>query len=217
MSIAILIAEDHRVVLDGLHLLLESKQDIKVVGKAVNGREAVQKAKNLKPDIVVMDISMPELNGIEAARQIREFLSSIRIIILSIHSTSEHITRALRVGASGYLLKESTSQELIEAIRIVHAGRRYLSPKISGTLIDKYLDDLDSGSLEDPLERLSPREREIIQLVVEGKSSAEIADLIYLSPKTIETYRSRLMQKLGVKNVVDLIKFAIGAGLIPIK
>lgn len=216
MSIRVLIADDHRVILDGLRLLLETRGDIKVLGEAVNGREAVQKARELNVDIVIMDIAMPELNGIEATRQICKLSPATRVIILSMHSTTEHITRAIKAGAQGYLLKESTGLELIDAVRAVSAGRRYMSQKISDILIDDYVDHSDAGLAEPSLECLSPREREIIQLVVEGKTSLEIANIIFLSPKTVETYRSRLMQKLGIKNLPDLIKFAIQKGLIPL-
>lgn len=217
MSITVLIADDHRVILDGLRLLLETKGDIKVIGEAVNGREAVQKARELNVDIVIMDIAMPQLNGIEATRQICKFSPSTRVIILSMHSTTEHITRAIKAGAQGYLLKESTGLELVNAVRTVFSGHRYLSQKISDILIDDYVDRSGDSLAEPPLECLSPREREIIQLVVEGKTSLEIAKIIFLSPKTVETYRSRLMQKLGIKNLPDLIKFAIQKGLIPLE
>ena len=217
MSIRVLIADDHRVILDGLRLLLEAKGDIKVVGEAVNGREAVQKARELNADIVIMDIAMPELNGIEATRQICQSAPATRVIILSMHSTTEHIKRAIKAGAQGYLLKESTGVELVDAVHAVLKGRRYISQKISDILIDEFVDHSDGGSAEPSLERLSPREREIIQMVVEGKTSSEIANLIFLSPKTVETYRSRLMQKLGIKNLPDLIKFAIQKGLIPLE
>ena len=217
MSISILLADDHRVVLDGLRLLLETKGDTKVVGEAVTGREAVQKARELQPDIVIMDIAMPELNGIEATEQISRLLPATRIIILSMHSTTEHVMRALKAGAQGYLLKESTGTELMDAVQAVSAGHRYMSQKISDILIDKYVDHPDKRLAENPLDCLSPREREILPLVAEGKTSLEIAQIIFLSPKTVETYRSRLMQKLGIKNIPDLIKFAIQQGVTPLE
>jgi DNA-binding NarL/FixJ family response regulator len=214
VSIAVLIVDDHRVILDGLRLLLEAKGDIKVVGEAVNGRDAVQKAKELNVDIVVMDIAMPLVNGIEATSQIRKALPTTQVIILSMHSTKEYVTRAIKAGARGYLLKESTGMELVQAVRAVMAGQRYLSQKIADILIDDYVDHSDESATETSLEYLSPREREIFQMVVEGKTSAEIANVICLSPKTVETYRSRLMQKLGVKSLPGLIKYAIQKGLI---
>ncbi len=217
MSIKVLIADDHRVVLAGLRLLLETKGDIKVIGEAVNGREAVQKARELKVDIAIMDIAMPELNGIEAARQIRKLLPATRVIILSMYSTTEHIRQAIKAGAHSYLLKESTGTELIDAVRAVYQGHRYMSQKISDILIDDYIENPDVSLSGASLEALSSREREVLQLVAEGKSSAEIAALIFLSPKTVETYRSRLMQKLGIKNLPDLIRFTIQKGLIPLE
>jgi DNA-binding NarL/FixJ family response regulator len=190
VSIAVLIVDDHRVILDGLRLLLEAKGDIKVVGEAVNGRDAVQKAKELNVDIVVMDIAMPLVNGIEATSQIRKASPTTQVIILSMHSTKEYVTRAIKAGARGYLLKESTGMELVQAVRAVMAGQRYLSQKIADILIDDYVDHSDESATETSLEYLSPREREIFQMVVEGKTSAEIANVICLSPKTVETYRT---------------------------
>jgi RNA polymerase sigma factor (sigma-70 family) len=213
MSINIFLADDHAIVRDGLKLLLEAQPDLKVVGDAGNGREAVQQVIQLKPDIVIMDIAMPELNGIEAARQILEVCPTIQIIILSMHATSEHVFRALEAGAQGYLLKESAGIELVNAIRTIWTGRRYLSQKLSTELVDQNPQQYEVGALKDPLARLSSREREILQLVVEGKSSVEIADILGLSPKTVETYRSRLTQKLGITDLPALVKFAIQHGL----
>ena len=214
MSITVLIVDDHRVILDGLRLLLETEDDIKVIGEAVNGREAIRKARELNVDIIIMDIAMPELNGIEATMQISKFSPGTRVIILSMHSTTEHINRAFKAGAHGYLLKESTGKELLDAVRAVFSGRRYVSKKIADILLDDFVDHPGDSLGKPPLECLSPREREIMQLVAEGKTSLEIANIIFLSPKTVETYRSRLMQKLGVKNIPDLVKFSIQNGLI---
>lgn len=213
MSISVIIADDHAIVRDGLKLLLESQPDIVVTGEAMNGRDAVKQAKKLHPDIVIMDIAMPELNGIEAADRILQECRSTRIIILSMYSTTEHIYRSLKVGARGYLLKESAGTEVVAAVKAVHSGGRYLSQKISDRVIDDYLNKQAAKEPENPLERLTRREREILQMVSEGKSSAEIAGIMFLSPKTIETYRSRLMQKLGVNDIPALVKFAIRYGL----
>ena len=215
MSIRVLLADDRCVFLDGLRLLLEKKGDIKVVGEAVNGREAVQKAQELKPDLILMDIAMPELNGLEAARQIGKLLPAARIIILSMHGTTEYVMQAFKAGARGYLLKGSTGVELLDAVRAVMAGRRYISQKISDILLD-YVEHPEDSGADDPFARLNTREREILLLVVEGKPSAEIARIIFLSPKTVETYRSRLMKKLGVKNIPELVKYAIQRGLTPL-
>ena len=211
MSIAVFLADDHTIVRDGLRYLLEAQKDIRVVGEAGDGRDAVRKVKTLQPDIVIMDIFMAELNGIEATAQICRECPSTRVIMLSMQSSSESILRALKAGASGYLLKESAGRELVNAIHDVHAGRRYLSPKVSDQVIGACLNNTEE--IRDPLASLSRREREVLQLVVEGKTSAEIADTLFLSVKTIETYRSRLMQKLGIKDIPGLIKFAIQHGL----
>lgn len=213
MSINVFLADDHAVVRDGLRYLLEAQPDIRVIGDAANGRDAVHQVEQLQPDIVILDIAMPELNGIEAAQQIQQSCPSTQIIMLSMHSTSEHIFRSLQAGARGYLLKESAGIEVANAVRAVHAGERYLSQKIADEVISDYLRHRETAELESPLASLSPREREILQLVVEGKSSADIADVLALSPKTVETYRSRLMRKLGLSDLPSLVKFAIQHGL----
>jgi len=218
MSITVFLADDHAVVRDGLKALLQVEQDIEVVGDAANGRDAVRQVKQLCPDVVILDIAMPDMNGIEAARQIHEAQPSVEIIVLSMHSTTEHVFRALEAGARGYLLKESAGVELLEAVRVVHGGHRYLSRKISDGVIEHYLEHRDGAAKpKSPLARLSPREREVLQLVVEGKSSAEIAGILSLSPKTVETYRSRLMRKLEISDVPSLVKFAIQHGLTPLE
>lgn len=214
MSITIFLADDHAVVRDGLRFLLEAQADFKVVGDAANGRDAVHQVAQLNPEIVIIDIAMPELNGIEATRQIRDICPGAQVIILSMYATDEHVLRALQAGAQGYILKESAGVEVINAVRAVHAGRRYLSQKISERVIDSYIRQQNIGLAENPLARLSPREQEILQLVVEGKSSAEIAEILSLSPNTVDTYRSRLMQKLGINDLPGLVKFAIQHGLI---
>lgn len=216
MTITVFIADDHAVVRDGLRSLLEEQPDIEVIGDASNGRDAVSRVAQLCPDVAIVDVAMPELNGIEVAKKISEACTFTRVIMLSMYSTSEHIFRALQSGASGYLLKESAGIEVVNAIREVHAGGRYLSKKISEKGIESYLRQRESIEAKSPLASLSSREREILQLVVEGKSSSEIGDLLHLSQKTVETYRSRLMHKLGVSNLPGLIKFAIQHGLTPL-
>ena len=217
LVITVFLADDHTVVRDGLRVLLEAQPDISVIGDAANGRETVRLVTQLRPDVVVMDIAMPDLNGIEATRQIYEACPSAQVIILSIHSTTEHIFRALQAGARGYLLKESAGIEVVNAVRAVHAGHRYLSQKISDRLIDDYVRQRQAAGAKGPLARLSPREREVVQLVVEGKSNAEIAGILSLSLKTVETYRSRLMRKLGISDLPSLVRFAIQHGLTPLE
>ncbi len=217
MTITVFLADDHAVFRDGLRFLLEAQGDIKVVGGAANGREAVRQVAQLCPDVVVMDIVMSELNGIEATRQICETYPSVRVVILSMHYATEYVFRALQAGAHGYLLKESAGIEVVNAIRAVHAGHRYLSQKLSDKVIDDYVRQCEAAEALGPLARLTPREREILPLVVEGKSSVEIAALLSLSPKTIETYRSRMMRKLSISDLPGLVKFAILNGLIPLE
>src|SRR4030043_2003653 len=200
MPISVFIADDHAVVRDGLRLLLEAQADMKVVGDAADGRQTVIKVQQLCPDVVVMDIAMPELNGIEATRQIREACLSTQVVILSMYATTEHIFRALQAGALGYLLKESAAVEVVNAVRTVNSGTPHLCQKIDDIMIDTYIHKRQVSGAKSPLESLSLREREILQLVVEGKSSAEISIILTLSRKTVETYRSRLMQKLGIRS-----------------
>jgi len=211
--ISVILADDHPIVRDGLCFLLNAQKDIKVVGTAVNGIEAVELATKLRPDVAVMDIAMPLLNGIEATQQICSTCPETKVAILSIHFTSIHIQRALQAGAMGYLLKESAGEEVVEAIRAVYNGQRYLSKKIAESVVEDYV----RRTGDDVLEGLSPRERQVLQLIAEGKTSSDAAKLLYLSVKTVETYRSRLMQKLGLKDMASLVKFAIQHGIISLE
>lgn len=214
MQIKVILADDHTVVRDGLKLILESASDIKVIAEASDGLQTIQKARDHKPDVILMDISMPNMNGIEASKRILDENPDIKIVILSMQSTVEDIFRALKAGATGYLLKESAGSEVVDAVHAASNGRRYLSRKVDDILIDSYIYESESIGDTSPLEKLSSREKEVLQLVAEGKSSNEIAELLFLSVKTIETYRSRLMQKLGIKDKAGLIKFAINHNLI---
>jgi DNA-binding NarL/FixJ family response regulator len=213
MSITIFLAEDHRLVRDGFRILIETQPDLKVIGEAGTGHETVRQVVKLLPDIVLMDIGMPELNGIEATRQISEACPSTKVIILSMYSTSQHITRAFKAGARGYILKESAGEDMIKAVRTVYNGQIFLCGEISEIVVGQYLLDQAEVVVDDPLSRLTAREREILQLLVEGKSNTKIAELLFLSPKTVETYRSHLMQKLGINDLPSLVKFAIRHGL----
>jgi DNA-binding NarL/FixJ family response regulator len=212
--IDIFLADDHTIVREGLRVLLDGQPDMRVVGDAADGRHTLEQVQRLRPTVVLMDIAMPDLNGIEATRQIRTACPATHVVILSMHSTSEHVFQALEAGASGYLLKESAGVEVIEAVRAAAAGQRYLSHKIAATM-DAYIQQREHAT-RSPLDRLSAREREILQLVVEGYSSADIAARLFLSPKTVETYRSRLMHKLDVRDIPTLVKFAIQHGLTPL-
>ncbi len=205
-----MLADDHAVVRDGLRALLELGGELQVVGVAGNGRDALAEAVRLHPDVVIMDIAMPELDGIEATRRILEKCPKTKVLILSMYLSAEHIHRALHAGAHGYVLKESAGDEVVEAVRAVHAGKRYLSHKISETMIDDYLRD---GVRVSPMDSLSLRERDVLQLVVEGHTTASIAQKLSLSPKTVETYRTRIMRKLRVPDTVELVKFAMRHGL----
>jgi DNA-binding NarL/FixJ family response regulator len=208
--IRVLLADDHAVVRDGLRVLLEGASDIEVVGDAGNGRDAVRLAAKAHPDVVVMDIAMPEMNGIEATELLQDTTPATQVVILSMHSTAEHIYRALQAGARGYLLKDSAGSEVVEAVRTVNIGRRYLSQKIAAAVVDDYIAGRRQAS---PLDSLSRRERQILQLIVEGCSSADVARKLFLSPKTVETYRSRMMHKLGVGDLPHLVKFALQHGV----
>lgn len=210
MTITVLIADDHAVVRDGLGLLLAAEPDMRVVGQAADGREAVREALRLEPDVVVMDLAMPQLNGVDATLQILEKNEDTKVVMLSMYSTVEHVYRALQAGAIGYLRKESAGGEVVDAVRAVYSGQRYLSQKITESMVDDYI---RKRSADSPLDSLSQREREILQLLVEGKPGTEIARLLHVSPKTVDTYRSRMMQKLGIGDLPGLVKFALQHGL----
>ncbi|MGE0383276.1 MAG: response regulator [Gammaproteobacteria bacterium] len=210
MPIRVLIADDHAIVLEGLRATLASTADIHIVAQVRNGLEVVRRAGELRPDVVMMEVVLPELNGIDATQAIRKTCPSSRVVILSIHSGGEYVYRALRAGADGYVVKDAEPAEIAGAIRAVHSGRRYLS----GGVTDFIIEDIVSGEeMRSPLEKLSVRERQILQLVVESRTSADVARLLAISVKTVDTYRSRLMGKLGVKDVQGMVKFAIRYGL----
>ena len=211
--ITIVLADDHAIVRDGLRSLLETNENLRVIGDADNGRDALHLVSQNCPDVAILDIAMPEMNGIEATRQIIDTCPDIKVIILSMHATSRHIYRALQAGARGYLLKASAGFEVVDAIQAVYKGQRYLSQKISDIIIEDYITQRETEEVESPLTRLSSREREILQLVVEGKSSSDIAGLLSLSSSTVDTYRSRLMQKLDINDIPSLVKFAIRHGI----
>jgi len=204
-AVTVFIADDHAIVRDGLVAHLSAQPDLTVVGTASDGRDAVTKVLQLAPQIAILDISMPELDGIEAARQIAATRPEVQLIILSMHGGAQHVFHALEAGVRGYLLKESAGREIIDAIRMVHSGRRYLSPKVAEIVTE----NVGTRSGATPLESLSRREREILKLVADGHSSAAIGAKLYLSPKTVDSYRSRMMQKLHLSDLAAVVKFAI--------
>lgn len=207
MNIRVLIADDHAVMREGLRTLIETGAAATVVATVSNGREAIEAAVLHHPDVVVMDISMPDLNGIEATLLIRQRCPATQVVILSMHSSPERIHQAFAAGATGYVLKEAAGTEVLAAVRAAAGGRRYVSHAIDHGHLGS------TATAPSPLTSLSSRERQVLQLVVEGKSSAEIAVVVHLSPKTVETYRSRLMKKLGVADMPALVKFAIQHGI----
>lgn len=212
MTINAYLVDDHRILRDGLRMLLELQGDILVVGEAEDGRAALDGILRTRPDVVLMDIAMPELNGIDATQKIMLKLPKTKVIILSVHSDTEHIYRAFQAGAKGYLLKESAGVEVVKAVHAVYQDKQYISPKISDSIPLNYARMRKERS---PFELLSAREREVLQLTAEGATSAEIAAKLTLSPKTVDTYRSRLMEKLGMQNLPELVRFAIKHGLTP--
>lgn len=213
-KIRILLADDHKLMRSGLRLLIEQQPDLSVVGEAADGREAVALAKSLRPDVAVMDISMPNLNGIEAAHQITQGHAELAVIVLSMHPDESYVLRALKAGAKGYLLKDSAESDLITAVRAVARGKSFFSPAVSKVLLDDYIRKLKRSGAEDAYDLLTPREREVLQLVAEGKSNKEVANLLNLSVYTVETHRSNIMQKLNLKGVPELTLYAVRKGII---
>ena len=212
--IRIVLADDHIVMRNGLRLLLERQSDFEVVGEAGDGRETVEICDTLKPDVVVLDIAMPNLNGIEAARQISAKYPQTAIVVLSMHSDEGYVLRALKAGARAYLLKDSAETDLINAIRVVTEGKAFFSPAISKTLVDDYVRRLQQRGVEDSYELLTTREREILQLLAEGKSNKEVAQVLNLSLYTVETHRGNILQKLNLHSVPELILYAVRKGVI---
>ena len=210
--ITIMLVDDHAIMRDGLRHLLDQESDIEVIGEADNGREAVKLALEKKPDIVIMDIAMQDMNGIEATRQIKSEASEIKVIALSMHSERQIVVGVFRAGASGYLLKDSSSLELVDAIRTIHLGRKYLSQKISDIVLQE-ISDIKKETGEIGVEILTNRECEILQLISEGNSTKKIADILFISPKTVESHRANIMDKLDIHNIPELTKYAIRAGL----
>ena len=213
-EIRVLLAEDHTIVRKGLRSLLDSEADIEVIGEAEDGRQAVEMVGELMPDVVLMDITMPSLNGFEATRQIKQRFPDVKVLVLTMHANEEYVFQILRAGASGYVVKKAAPTELVSAIQAVHRSESFLSPSISRTVIEEYIQQAEAMSRQDGYERLTPREREVLQLVAEGHSSREIAEVLSVSVKTVETHRANLMDKLGLHSVAELTQYAVRRGVI---
>ena len=212
--IRVLLADDHKLIRAGLVLVVQQQPDLSVIGEADDGRQAVQLVESLRPDVVVMDIGMPNLNGIEAARQITASRPDTAVVILSMHADEGYVLRALKAGARAYLLKDSATTDLVQAIRAVVEGKSFFSPAVSKVLLQDYMRKLQRSGAEDSYDLLSPREREVLQLVAEGQSNKEVANLLNLSTYTVETHRAKIMQKLNLKGVPELILYAVRKGII---
>ena len=207
--IRILLADDHAVVRQGFKMILDAQADMEIVGEAGNGRQAVELAEQLRPDVVVMDVSMPELNGIEATRRLASSVPRARVVALSMHKDSVYVREILRAGARGYLLKDSGAADLVAAIRAVASGESYLSPAVSNAVLDDY-----RRHATNPIDLLTSREREVLQLLAEGKTNKEIAGVLNLSVYTVEAHRGRILEKLNLHSIGELVRFAVRNGLI---
>jgi two-component system response regulator NreC len=208
-KIRILLADDHAVVRQGFKMILAAQPDMEIVGEAGNGREALDLAGQLQPDVIVMDVAMPELNGIEATRRVADISPRSRVLALSMHKDSVYVREILRAGARGYLLKDSISSDLLAAVRAIARGEGYLSPGVSDAVLNDY-----RRHVTDPIDLLSSREREVLQMIAEGKTNKEIATVLNLSVYTVDAHRGRIMEKLNVHSVTDLVRFAVRAGLV---
>ena len=212
--VRVLLAEDHTIVRKGLRSLLDSEAGIEVIGEAEDGREAIEKVGQLHPDVVLMDITMPGLNGLEATRQIKKRFPEVKVVILTMHATEEYVFQILRAGASGYVVKQAAPTELLSAIHAACRGESFLSPAISRTVIEEYIRQAEAMAGEDSYDQLTPREREVLQLIAEGHSNREVAELLHISVKTVETHRAHLMNKLDIHSTAELTQYAIRKGVI---
>ncbi len=214
MKIRILLADDHTILRAGLKMMLNAQPDMEIVGEAQDGRQAVQEAQRLQPDIILMDITMPDMNGIEATKQIKKLSPEGKILILTMHEHDEYIFQALRAGASGYMLKEAADTDLISAIHIIQSGQFYLSPTAQSVMVGDYLQRLRTGEEKDSYSSLTEREREILKLVAEGHTNNQIAERLVISPKTVDTHRTHIMDKLNLHSRAELVKYAMRRGLL---
>ncbi len=216
MTTTIVLADDHHVVRKGIRALLEAEADFRLVGEASDGLETVQLVERLRPDVLVLDLMMPGLNGIEVARQVGQRSPKTRVVILSMHANDDYVLEALRTGAIGYVLKEASISELVEAVRDAAAGRRFLSPVLAERAIDAYVRQTQESTL-DRYETLTDREREVLHLAAEGLTNAEVAERLSISPRTVETHRGNMMRKLKLENQTDLVRYALKKGIITLE
>ncbi len=214
MKIRILLADDHTILRAGLKMMLNAQPDMEVVGEAQDGRQAIEETQKLQPDIVLMDITMPDLNGIEATRQIKRLVPDVKILMLTMHEHDEYVFQALQAGASGYMLKEAADTELITALHVITSGQFYLSPTAQSVVVGDYLQKVRTGEERDSYSSLTEREREILKLVAEGYTNNQIAERLVISPKTVDTHRTHIMDKLNMHSRAELIKYAMRRGLL---
>jgi two-component system response regulator NreC len=212
--IRVLLAEDHTIVRKGLRSLLDGEAGIEVIGEAEDGREAIEKVQQLRPDVVLMDITMPGLNGLEATRQIKKRFPEVKVVVLTVHANEEYIFQILRAGASGYLVKQAAPTELLSAIQAAYRGESFLSPSISKKVIEEYIQQAEATAEQDSYDQVTNRQREVLQLIAEGHSNREIAELLHISVKTVETHRANLMDKLDIHSTAELTQYAIRKGVI---
>jgi two-component system response regulator NreC len=215
-KIKVILADDHTIVRKGLRSLLDIEKNIKVIGEAENGRETIKKVALLKPDVVIMDIAMPLLNGLEATRKIKKNFPHIKVLVLSVHADEEYIFQALKAGASGYLLKNAAPNELVSAVEAAYSDESFLSPSVSKKVIKEYIRKAAATTEGNSFEKLTDREREILQMLAEGRTVKEIAHMLYISIKTVQTHRSHLKEKLNIDSDAGLVQYAIRKGLIKI-
>ena len=213
-KIRVLLADDHTILRAGLKMMLNAQPDIEVVGEASDGKQAISEAQRLLPDVIIMDITMPECNGIEATRQVKRLLADVRVLVMTMHENEEYLFQMLRAGASGYMLKEAADTDLISAIRVVSSGRFYLSPSAQSMMVSDYLQRVRTGEERDSYSALTEREREILKLVAEGYTNTQIGERLFISPKTVDTHRTHIMDKLNLHNRAELVKYAMRRGLL---
>ncbi len=214
MTIHILLADDHTILRAGLKMMLNAQPDMEVVGEAQDGRQALHEAQRLHPDIILMDITMPDMNGIEATKQVKKQLPDVKVLILTMHENDEYVFQALRAGASGYMLKEAADTDLINALHVIQSGNFYLSPTAQSVMVGDYLQRVHAGEEKDSYSCLTEREREILKLVAEGFTNNQIAERLVISPKTVDTHRTHVMDKLNLHSRAELVKYAMRRGLL---